>query len=127
MNRTERPVPAPEDLPDRAKSIWRASQRQLRDQGTWQDTDAPLLEAYVRAVELARVSRTAAEAEPFVAGSKDQLVAHPGLKVAAEADRDAARYAAALLLTPEARRRHDVKTGSLEDELDRIVGSRDVG
>ena len=57
---------------------------------------------------LARTARQAAEAEPFVEGSKGQLVAHPGLRVAAEAERDACRYAGALLLTPEARKRHEI-------------------
>ncbi len=104
-----RPVPPPEDLGEDARSLWHRVQRQARAQETWQDTDAPLLEAYVRAVFLARQARSAAAGEPFVEGSKGQLVAHPGLKVAAEAERDACRYGTALLLTPEARRRHEIK------------------
>jgi P27 family predicted phage terminase small subunit len=104
-----RPVPPPDDLDEAAKALWRRVQRHLREQRTWQDTDAELLESYVRAIALARTARLTAAASPFVEGSKGQLVAHPGLKVAAEAERDAHRYATALLLTPEARKRHEVK------------------
>ncbi len=108
MNRP-RAVPPPDSLHEGAKALWRRVQRHLREQGTWQDTDAELLEAYVRTVTIARTARQAAGSTPFVEGSKGQLVAHPGLKVAAEAERDAVRYAGALLLTPEARKRHEVK------------------
>ena len=116
-----RPVPPPEDLDPDAQRVWRATQRHLRAQGTWTDTDAPLLESYVRSVALARSSRATAHHEPFVKGSRGQLVAHPGLKVAAEAERDAARYAAALLLTPQARKRHDL-CGHSADALAAVLG-----
>lgn len=112
-----RPVPPPDDFAEESRSLWLRVQRQLRDQGTWQDTDAPLLESYTRAVALARSARLAAAEEPFVEGSKGQLVAHPGLKVAAEAERDACRFATALLLTPEARKRHDVTPAESGDAL----------
>ncbi len=103
-----RRVPAPADFDREARELWLAVQRHLRRQGTWQDADAPLLEAYVRWVTGARQTRSEAARQPFVEGSKGQPVAHPGLKVAAEAERDACRYATALLLTPEARKRHDL-------------------
>jgi P27 family predicted phage terminase small subunit len=120
---TTRPIPAPDDLPAEAKNAWRACQRQLRAQGTWQDTDAALLESYVRSLVRAREGREAAGDEPYVAGSKGQLVPHPGLRVAAEAERDAERFARALLLTPEARRRHDVKVvEDGDDALADLVG-----
>ncbi len=105
----DRLVPAPAGLAGGARKLWRDTQRQLRRQSTWEDTDAPLLESYVRAVALARSARAAASERPFIGGSKGQLVAHPGLRVAAEAERDACRFAQALLLTPQARARHDVK------------------
>ncbi len=91
-----------------ARLLWQSAQRHLRRQGTWQDADAPLLEAYVRSVVVARKARQASDAEPFVAGSRGQVVPHPGLKVAAEAEAAALRYGTALLLTPEARKRHDL-------------------
>lgn len=103
-----RRVPAPAGFDTPARELWLSVQRHLRRQGTWEDADAPLLEAYVRCVTIARQARAEADREPFVEGSKGQPVAHPGLKVASEAERDACRYASALLLTPEARRRHDL-------------------
>lgn len=120
-----KPIKPPEDLPAGAKALWRAAQRQLRAQGTWTDTDAPLLEAYIRALDRARAGRETASAEPYVEGSKGQLVPHPGLKVAAEAERDACRYAGALLLTPEARKRHEIELGGLAD--DEFLASIGVG
>ena len=105
----QRPVPPPPNLADEGRGLWLRAQRHLRAQGTWQDADAPLLESYVRAVETSRTCRVVASGQPFVEGSQGQPVAHPGLKVAAEADRDACRYAAALLLTPEARKRHELE------------------
>jgi len=107
-----RPVPPPEDLDEEAKALWRRVQRHLREQGTWADTDAELLESYVRAVMTARAARAAAADDPFVSGSKGQLVAHPGLKVAADAEAAAHTFARSLLLTPESRRRHEVKPPS---------------
>jgi len=101
---------APKGLDPAGRELWAAAQRHLRAQETWQDADAPLLESYVRAVCLSRTAREAAAEEPFVEGSKGQLVAHPGLRVAAEAERDAHRYATALLLTPEARQRHEIRS-----------------
>jgi hypothetical protein len=53
------------------------------------------------------------------------IVAHPGLRVAAEAERDAARYAQALLLTPESRKRHNIEPPGddyLERELAKLTG-----
>ena len=41
-------VPAPAGLDKPTTKLWRDTQRALRGQATWQDTDAPLLEAYVR-------------------------------------------------------------------------------
>lgn len=107
--RRDRGLNAPKGLDQAGRELWASAQRHLRAQETWQDADAPLLESYVRAVCLARTARAAAAEEPFVEGSKGQLVAHPGLRVAAEAERDACRYASALLLTPEARRRHEIR------------------
>jgi P27 family predicted phage terminase small subunit len=108
---------APKGLDQAGRDLWSSAQHQLKAQGTWQDSDAPLLESYVRAVSLARTARELAAREPFVEGSKGQLVAHPGLRVAAEAERDACRYAGALLLTPEARQRHEIKAPEEGGEL----------
>ena len=91
------------------REVYTEARKALEGQGTWRDTDAPLLEAYVRSLVLARQARKAVQASPFTEGSRGQMVAHPGVKIASDAERDAERYARALLLTPEARARHDVK------------------
>jgi len=96
-------------------------QRHLRAQGTWAATDGPLLESYVRSVLLARTAREAAGTAPFVTGSRGQPVPHPGLKVAADAEAAACRYAGALLLTPEARKRHDLAPDSDRDSLEQLL------
>ena len=117
-----RPEP-PRELPSEGAKLWRAAVRHLKRQGTWQDTDAPLLEAYVKSVVTARKARALADAEPFVTGSRGQLVPHPGLKLAADAQRDACRYATTLLLTPEARKRnHLTRPNAPSNELHEILG-----
>lgn len=121
MPRQTRP---PDDFDDEARGLWIAAQHQLRRQGTWCGTDGPLLEQLVRNLVLARESRRHAEQSPFVPGSAGQLTAHPGLKVAAEAEAAALRAANALLLTPESRARHNIGAGAAQpdDELAAIVG-----
>ncbi len=127
-SRGSKNVPAEFVADHDARELWLAAHRHLHAQGTWQDTDGPLLEAYVRNIVTARRARAAAEGDPFVAGSKGQPVAHPGLKVAAEAERDAQRYASELLLTPAARRRHNLKTtGGGDDGLAGVLGIVEAG
>lgn len=104
-------VRAPGDLDKPARAVWRDVQAALREQRTWTDSDAGALHRYVVAVMTARHMRAAAACEPWTAGSTGQLVAHPGFKLAADADRDAARFAADLLLTPAARKRADLPHG----------------
>jgi P27 family predicted phage terminase small subunit len=104
-------VRAPTDLDKAARALWRDVQAALREQRTWTDSDAGALHRYVAAVQTARTMREAAAAQPWTEGSTGQLVPHPAWKVAADADRDAARYAADLLLTPAARKRADLPHG----------------
>ena len=113
-------VKPPPDLVGEEK-LWFAVQKHLRAQGTWSNTDAPLLESYVRSVLLARLARAAAGSEPFITGSRGQPVAHPGLKMARDAEADAHRYAGALLLTPEARKRHELAPDSDRDSLEQLL------
>lgn len=110
-----RPISPPDGLDELSRSIWRAAQRVLKRQGTWQDSDAPLLEAYVRALQTARDCRRAVGNRTFVQGSVGQPVSHPGMRLAAEAERDACRYAQALLLTPEMRKRHELDPSPAEE------------
>jgi hypothetical protein len=87
------------------RPLWLAAQKQLRAQATWLNTDGPLLEAYVQCVLTARNARRAGDT-----------------KLAGESERDAHRYATALLLTPESRKRHGVKAANgAQDELARLV------
>ena len=119
-----RHIPPPNDFDDDARQVWKAAQTQLRLQGTWSKTDVPLLEMYVRAVRLAQRARSAAEEMPFVrASSGAGMLAHVELKVAESAEAAALKYAQALLLTPESRKRHNVvlPTGA-DDQLARLIG-----
>jgi P27 family predicted phage terminase small subunit len=113
----------PADFDDATKKTWRSSLKALRDQGTWQDSDRDALERYCRAVGRARGARTILASEGLIAeGSQGQPVAHPALRIAREAERDAAEYARDLLLTPRSRRIAGVaETSSIEDELAQLV------
>ncbi len=119
-----RQLPPPKDFDDDARAVWSAAQRQLRLQGTWTKTDVPLLECYVRSVRLAQRARIAADELPFMrCPGVPQLVPHIEMKVAEGAETAALKYASALLLTPESRKRHGVEipTGAV-DELQALVG-----
>lgn len=100
--------PPPTDLDARSRRLWRTTRTELIEQGTWRDSDAETLGRYVRACERARLAREAMAGELTAKGSKGQDVAHPNLKTARDAERDAHDYATALLLTPESRHRHGV-------------------
>jgi len=108
-------VPPPTDLDAKAKRLWRDTRNALQEQGDWIDSDAQALERYVRACERARLARDGIPRDEdgrlvlTAPGSKGQIVQHPNVKTAREAERDAADYAAALLLTPAARKRADVR------------------
>lgn len=112
-----RPVPPPDDLPEPGKDLWRATQRALRRQGTWQDSDAQLLELYVRAVVTYRTATETAAREPFTRGSRGQTVAHPALRLQRDSGADVARYGDALLLTPAARKRAGLAASKSTDDL----------
>ncbi len=98
-------VPPPSDLDATSKRLWRKTRAALQAQSTWWDSDEEALARYIRACERARLAREAMAGELTAPGSKGQLVPHPNLKTAREAERDAHDYATALLLTPVARQR----------------------
>lgn len=100
-------IATPRGLTKASQGLWKRSLAQLRAQGDWDDGLAPLLERYVRAMERARLSQAAATTQPFIEGSQGQVVAHPGLRIAAAADRDAQEYAKQLGLVPDTTRRGD--------------------
>jgi hypothetical protein len=87
--------------------MWRDAVALLREQGTWDDADAPVLERVILNRQAAERAHAEAAAEPWVTGSTGQLVAHPGFAVAARCDQVAVSLARQLMLTPEMRRRVD--------------------
>jgi len=106
--------PPPDDFDKESKALWRKTQKQLEAQGTWQASDMPTLERYVRATERARLARDGLptrHGKPTLTaeGSQGQLVQHPNVKTAREAERDAHEYAKDLLLTPKAREQHEIE------------------
>ncbi len=115
----KRGLNAPKDLDQDGRELWAAAQRQLREQGTWRDTDASLLEQFVRSVRTAVLARAQLAAEGITSTTRDgRPTAHPCVKIAREAESDARAAAADLLLTPASRRRAGVgEPKTLEDEL----------
>src|SRR5215211_7415266 len=100
----------PASFDPQARAIWSAAQHQLRAQGTWTRTDVPLLQMYVQSVRLAQRARLAADEYPLSRSSQNatQLCGHVELKIAQEAEASALKYATALLLTAESRKRHGI-------------------
>lgn len=96
----------PDDLDDESLALFNLKLAELRDQQTWKDSDADLLERYVRCLQRARLARAAAGDTPFTTGGTGRVYLHPGVSVAQQAERDAHVYADALILTPAARKRH---------------------
>jgi hypothetical protein len=91
----------PADFDDQERELWDACKSRLQEQG--EDIDLQLLERYVRAIARARLGREAARKEPWVTGSMGQTVAHPGIALERQADRDAHDYALQLgLISPRA-------------------------
>jgi len=106
------------------RRLFLSIRRELHAQGTWQDSDAGALERYVRALERARTALEIVEREGMTAeGASGQPVTHPALRIAREAERDAADYARDLLLTPASRRRAGLgETSGLDEDLRELLG-----
>ena len=122
-----RQLPPPKDFSPDERDVWSAAQRQLRAQGTWTGrSDLPLLESYCRNVVLARTARRAIAdmPTPLERDTNTGMMAAAGkLKVAESAEAAAHKFATALLLTPEARKRHgiqDIAEGA-QRELNALV------
>lgn len=116
-------APPPADLDDASKKLWKKTRKQLEEQKTWEDSDAPVLERYIRALERARVAREGLPKERgtgkpklTTVGSKGQETQHPNVKTAREAERDAHEYAKDLLLTPKAREQHELEQKRAQGE-----------
>jgi P27 family predicted phage terminase small subunit len=109
----------PPDTLDRfGRALWTRTIRELKAQSTWSPSDSPLLARYCTSVQVGRLARgrIAANAARIgdrayvTEGSRGQLIQHPDVKTARDADRDASAYAAELLLSPKARAQHAVRT-----------------
>jgi len=115
-------VTPPRDLDETSRALWRLTIEQLETQGTWQVSDVPALERYIRASERARQARDGLPRDKdgrvvmTAKGSQHQLVQHPNIKTCREAERDANDYARELLLTPASRRRAQVEAGGDGDD-----------
>ena len=99
-----RQLPLPKDFAEDARDLWSAAQRQLRAQGTWERTDRPLLEMYVRNLVAARHAPEAADKLRHSNPTEQQVA----VKQAERAEAAVFALAKVLLLTPEARRHHGV-------------------
>lgn len=112
-------IKPPSDFDEAAVAVWNRVLRELRDQGTWQPSDVGALERYVRAVRRAATAQAIVAQEGLTStGGRDQPIAHPAVRIARDAERDAAEYARDLLLTPRSRRLAGVsETSAMDDEL----------
>ena len=99
------------DLDGQSKARYRHTKAQLIEQGLWNDLATTTLELYVRQLERARKHRAFVSDDGTARGSQGQLVEHPALKTIREAERDAHKYATALLLTPASRKAEADKKG----------------
>ena len=117
MSRQHQP---PKDFGPDLVEVWQCAQRQLRQQGTWEKSNGPLLEGYCANVVRAREARAQAEQYRHVASAELGVL----LKTISNAEAAALALAKALLLTPGSRRRNGVKAPSkaVEDELAALVG-----
>ena len=115
---------APQGLDSAGKELWHSAQSTLRKQGTWNDSDGPLLHHYVLAIDIAAKARKVLERTGPESRTADGRPApHPQVKVARDAEADARAIATALLLTPQSRSRAGVEESkTVEDELSSLIG-----
>lgn len=101
----------PPELSDDLRLVWIAGRDTLIRDGRWNLLIRQQLDQMVAAFASAAKAREEAQRDPFVDGSQDQLVAHPGFKVAEASENRAFAIAKALVLTPDARARHKLSDG----------------
>lgn len=112
----ELPPPAiPDDFDQEAVALFTRSHTALVEQGTWRDHDHDLLVRYVRRDQDARVFRAARQQYKDFQQAKTRVYANPAIDKERDALRDVQSLADALVITPDARRRHG-RDGDGEDE-----------
>lgn len=122
MATPKRPDTPPADVDLDAKRLWNGTRDWLIAAGLWElPVDPTTLERYVRADARGRDARTTLREEGLTStGSRGQLIEHPAVKTAREAERDAHEYAKEMCLTPLARRRHGL--GGQPEPVDPLYG-----
>lgn len=104
------PSGPPPDLTKDFKALYRKVREEMRNQGTFEDTDRILLGMFVRCLERAAVARSGLGDGPVtVIGSKGTAVPHPLVRIARDAERDAAEYGKELLLSPRSRKQYEIE------------------
>jgi phage terminase small subunit len=118
----ELPAPAiPDDFDQEAVALFTRTHKALVEQGTWREHDHDLLVRYVRRAEDARTFRDAREEYGDFQQAKTRVYANPAIDKERDALRDVQMLADALVITPDARRRHGhagEKEGGGGDEFD---------
>lgn len=111
----------PADFDAESIELHETTLKALQEQGTWRDHDIELLNDYVRRSQDARVFRAAVEADGrFTSSAGSRIFAHPGIDKERDARRDVQSLREALVLTPDARKKHgrDGDGDDAGDELD---------
>lgn len=97
----------PEDFDDESQQLHAETLEALQKQGTWRDHDIELLNDYVRRSQDARHFREAVDDDGrFQSSESGRIFAHPGIDKERDARRDVQTLRDALVLTPDARKKH---------------------
>jgi P27 family predicted phage terminase small subunit len=92
----------PEDFTPEARTLWRATLAALRKAERDPRELRVTLERYIRVMDVARRARAQVEAEGLtVPGANGAQVAHPLLRIALAAERDALKLGQALGIEPQ--------------------------
>jgi P27 family predicted phage terminase small subunit len=105
----------PADFDDQSRRLHAVTLEALQTQGTWRDHDIELLNDYVRRSQDARLFRQALDDDGRFFNSKGRIYAHPAIDKERDARRDVQQLREALVLTPDARKKHG-RDGDEDDE-----------
>jgi P27 family predicted phage terminase small subunit len=96
----------PDDFDQESVALHARTLTVLQEQGTWRDHDADLLERYVRRMQDVREYRSELKESGRFQKTKTRIYAHPAIDKERDALRDVQSLADALVLTPDARKKH---------------------
>lgn len=98
---------SPDDFDDVSRQLYADTLKALQEQGTWREHDTELLTDYVRRAQDARRYRVAVvDQGEFRESKSGRVFAHPGIDKERDARRDVRALRDALVLTPDARKKH---------------------